>query len=170
MGQDSLNEYAAMLLAVLDEDAEHMRRTIDHLNALRAAVIRRDEAGLKQLLDEVEAEGQSYRLVEMKRKRACNAVAGAADHPVERLNLSGLCEIVSEHVAEQVRARQTELKDVVQTLRMEHACTMALLRECSRLNRTLLNGMLGRSHETLTYTAHGSETWCPQNDMVNIKL
>jgi hypothetical protein len=168
--QTRLDEYITLLLAVLDEDAAHIRRTLEHLNALRAAVIKRDEAALQELLDTVARQGENYRHIEARRQRLCDEIAETAGGDIAPVNLSGLCEIAGRHLHLAIRTRQEELKDLVRTLRMEHACTMILLRECSRLNRTLLKAVLGRGGETVTYTARGSETWQPQNDFVDMKL
>ncbi|HPD45822.1 MAG TPA: flagellar export chaperone FlgN [Anaerohalosphaeraceae bacterium] len=165
---DALEDYIKQLLGVLDEDAAHIQRTLEQLNALRAAIIKREEAALQELLDAVGEEGRHYRQVEMRRQRICDLIAGFTDGR-RPINLSALCEMTDGPLREQIRTRQTELKKLVETLRMEHTCTMILLRECSRLNKMLLKGMLGRG-ETVTYTARGSETWQTQNDMVNLRL
>ncbi len=170
MESDTLNEFVCLLLDVLDEDAAHIRQTLRQLNALRAAVIKRDDAELKSLLEAVDAETHRRRDADCRRKRICDAIAELTGRPADTVSLSRLCQIAGEPLAAEIRSRQDELKELVQTLRMEHTCTMILLRECSRLNAMLLDGILGRDRRTVTYNARGSETWRPRNDIVDMRL
>ncbi|MBE0535197.1 MAG: hypothetical protein IH624_05960 [Phycisphaerae bacterium] len=170
MTRNRLDKQIERLLEVLDEDAAHIRSTLEHLNALRAAIIKRDEVALGDLLEAVQNEGRHRLHAELRRQRICSDIAELTGTPAETVNLSRLCDMSTDGLRSRVQARQAELKQLVQTLRMEHTCTMILMRECSRLNKMLLKGLLGRGGETVMYTARGSETWQPQNDMVNIKL
>ena len=56
---DALEDYIKQLLGVLDEDAAHIQRTLEQLNALRAAIIKREEAALQEL--RMREEGRHYR-------------------------------------------------------------------------------------------------------------
>jgi len=40
-------------------------------------------------------------------------------------------------------------------LALEQAATEQLLRECERLNRMILEGIIGKRNQTLTYTPYG---------------
>ena len=158
------------LLVVLDKDIVQIELTLERLDSLRSAVIRRDEDGLRQLLEKIQAEGTEYTVVEARREEIRRRLAIILGCDFEQMNLSALCSVLEGDRQWEVSSRREILTELTSKLRMEHSCTMILLRECSRLNKTMLKGMFGRGDESVTYTSRGNAQWEIQNEMVNMRL
>ena len=158
------------LVVVLDKDIMQVELTLERLDSLRGAVIRRDEDGLRQLLETIQTEGTEYKGVESRREEIRGRLAIILGCDFEAMNLSALCSVLEGERERAVYSRREVLLTLTDKLRMEHSCTMILLRECSRLNKTMLKGMFGRGDESVTYTSRGNAQWEIQNEMVNMRL
>lgn len=158
------------LMDILDADSGQIESTLEHLDRLRSAVIKRDEESLKSLLDQVGRESDRYRIIEMKRQQIRKYIADLAGCDVETMNLSKICSLVDGQKAVAIAERQRNLHEMVEKLNVEHTCTTLLLRECSRLNKALLKGIVGGGDEVVTYTARGDEKWELGNTMVNMRM
>lgn len=158
------------LLSVLGDDIRHIRQTLERLDALRAAVVTRDEEGLKCLLDEVADEQRSYELVERRRDGIRKQMADVLGCGIEEMNLSKLCGELTGERRDLVTQAQQELKGMCEKLRKEHMATNILLKECSRFNNLLLRSILGNGRETVTYNSRGDASWELQRGMVSIRL
>ena len=123
------------LLAVLEADIVQVSLATERLDALRGAVIRRDEEGLRGLLEKVQCEGEKYRGVEARRQDLRGKLAKIAGCSCEEMNLSALCRMLSGEKRVTVAAKQERLRQLTEKLRREHLATTLLLRECSRLNK-----------------------------------
>jgi len=157
------------LVGVLDDDIKHIKLTLERLDALRAAVVRRDEGGLKSLLDEIKAGEGSYGLVEKKRRAIRKEMADIFACGINEMNLSKLAgELAGEKRGLVVRT-QEELRQLADKLRKEHMATSMLLKECSRFNKELLRGILGNGSETETYNNRGGISWELQQGMVSLR-
>jgi len=167
---DRLDDLADELLSVLGDDIRHIEQTLERLDALRAAVVRRDEEGLKCLLDEVADEQGSYALVERRRDGIRKQMADVLGCGIEEMNLSKLCGRLRGERKDLVAQAQQELQGMCEKLRKEHTATNILLTECARLNNLLLRGILGNGRETVTYNSRGDASWEFQKGMVSIRL
>ncbi len=165
-----LDGLADELLSVLSDDIRHIKQTLERLDALRAAVIRRDEEGLKCLLDEVANEQGSYTLVEQRRAVIRKQMADVLGCGIEEMNLSKLCGQLTGERRDLVAQARQELQGMCEKLRKEHTATNILLKECSRFNNLLLRGILGNGRETVTYNSRGDASWELQRGMVSIRL
>ena len=165
-----LDELADDLLSVLGDDIRHIKQTLERLDALRAAVIRRDEEGLKCLLDEVASEQESYSLVEQKRAVIRKQIADVLGCGIEEMNLSMLCGRLAGERRNLVTQARRQLQQMCEKLGKEHTATKILLTECSRLNNLLLRGILGNGPETVTYNSRGDASWDLQRQMVSLRL
>jgi len=165
-----LDDLADELLSVLGDDIRHIRQTLERLDSLRAAVITRDEDGLKCLLDEVAAEQSGYTLVEQRRAVIRKQMADVLGCGVEEMNLSKLCGRLRGERRDLVAQAREELQGMCEKLRKEHMATNILLTECSRFNNLLLRGILGNGRETVTYNSRGDASWELQRGMVSIRL
>lgn len=158
------------LLSVLSDDIRHIKQTLERLDALRAAVIRRDEEGLKCLLDEVADEQGNYEPVERRRDGIRKQMADVLGCGIEEMNLSKLCGQLTGERRDLVAQARQELQGICEKLRKEHMATNILLKECSRFNNLLLRGILGNGRGTVTYNSRGDASWELQKGMVSIRL
>jgi len=158
------------LADVLDEDFRYIKLTLERLDELRGAVIKRDEEGLKALLSNIENEQGSYGTVEKRRQEIQRKMAGIFGCGINEMNLSKLCGKLDGEKRDVLKLTQNELKGLAEKLRKEHTATSMLLRECSRFNNMLLRGVLGSGNETVTYNDRGDASWELQSGMVSFKF
>jgi hypothetical protein len=151
-----IEELIEELLALLDADAARLESTLSHLNNLRAGVIKRNEAGLEQLLEIVKTEQDERDALENKRSQLRHIAAAAFGCTADEVNLSRIMEHLTPALRQQVAQRQQTLARLVEKLKTEYMATAMLLNECSRFNRMLLDSIVGsRCKGVTTYNASG---------------
>jgi len=158
------------LLGVLDEELEQIKFSLDYLDRLRAAVIRRNEDELKGLLESVKDQSPRTAL-ESKRTAICNKLAlvlGCCS--ISQMNLSKLRANLPDERAAVVAQKQQEVIEYVEKLNRDVTSTGLLLKECSRLNNSLLRKMFGNGSETVTYNVRGKAKWEAQRGVVSMRL
>ena len=170
IADDRLGDLADQLLPVLADEINNIERTLERLDDLRAAVIKRDEEGLKLLLEEVKDERAGYALIEQMRDVIRNKMSEVLGCGIGEMNLSKLCCELSGERRDLVAAAQQELKELCAKLKKEHTSTNILLKACSRLNNLLLRGILGNGKETMTYNSRGNASWELQKGIVSVRL
>jgi hypothetical protein len=139
-----LETRTAELLDVLDADIRHLEGTLSYLNTLRTLLIRRADPGLAQLLDDIRQQGQMREENEQKRQRLRRELAADLGCREGDLTLSRLQdEWAGREMGAALRQRQDRLRSLTGQLKREHALTVLLLRDCARLNRSLLRVFLG---------------------------
>ena len=167
---DMLNRLVDELIGVLDEDILRISSFLQRLDQLRASVIKRDEEGLKILLEAVGSEDSSYRRIEEKRQNIRTQLAKVIGCGVKDMNLTRLCMHLDAVKQQEVSRKQQELKDLVRRLGVEHKATVLLLRGCSRLNNMMLRAVLGKDRMTVTYNRRGNASWELPGQMVSFKM
>jgi hypothetical protein len=165
-----INSIVDELLNILDADAAQIKLTLERLNRLRGAVIKRDEEDIKALLDTVREDETGYNLVETRRHEICKELAGIFGCSGEQINMTRLRSELSEEKALMVAEKQHELRNLVEKLRIEHTCTTMLLKECARLNKILLRSIMGEKKETVTYNERGNAAWEASKGIVSLRL
>ena len=147
----------AALLEVLDEDLRHLESTMSHLNALRSLLLKREDAALQKLLEEVRGQAEAYRANELKREQLRKDLAVDLGCEENALTLSKLAEEFAGHVMGIALAdRQARLRSLTAQLKREHTLTVLLVRDCIRFNRSLLHVFLGSGGGGATYGATGA--------------
>ncbi len=145
------------LLAVLDEDIEHIKSCLSRLNELRGFIIKRDEASLGKLLRVIQRQSDDYRANEQKRQSIREELAADLGCPVKEMTLTRLETMLSPERKAQVSQVKEQLKSLTEELKKEYLCTVMLLSDCARFNsmrlRTLFD--LGKK-QMITYGANGS--------------
>ncbi|MCE5186742.1 MAG: hypothetical protein LLF76_11525 [Planctomycetaceae bacterium] len=163
--QQVLNE----VYRFLDTQTAYVEATLERLDHLRAAVIRRDENALQQMFEQVQQESgrkvQYAQAVQMLRQKLANLL----NCPIEEIRLSAISTRLEPQAAREVSMRQAALQTLVRRLTNELTATQALLRECARFNRLLLNSMFGRQHAA-TYDAHGMSRSNVQGGLMNLRF
>ena len=167
--QIRLYELVDELLGVLDEEVEQIKVSLDYLDRLRSAVIRRHEDELKGLLEAVTDES-GRRAVESKRIAICNKLALVLGCSISQMNLSKLRANLPDERSAVVAQKQQEVVEYVEKLNREVTSTGLLMKECSRLNNSLLRKLFGNGSETLTYNVRGKTRWEAQRGVVSMRL
>jgi hypothetical protein len=153
--QKILNELTAELFAFLDDSAVSMQHMLDKLNELRAAVVRRDQNTLQEMFDQMSEMTALRDGMQRRQQQLCQAFAVPLNCPAEKINLSYLALFLESSKADELKTKQRMLQELVGRLSRERRATELLLRECERLNRIILDGMIGRANQTYTYGSAG---------------
>ena len=154
----------------LDAREAELLETLGRLNTLRAAVIRRDEAALTQLLDAVQEDADRKRRLDAAQEaieqRLLEGLAGL----ILPVTLSGICTLIDESLRPTLRQKQMALQHMAQRVQHELQATEMLLRECARCNRELLGVLLGCGRPSQTYDPQGQSQWNVHHGLVSMKL
>ena len=165
-----LNRLVGELIGVLDADVSRLVLSLERLDGLRAGVIRRDEEALKLLLDDIACDEVDQMRLERKRKVICVELAAALGCSESQMNLSRLCACLPEEISGILADKQRQLKELVERMQVEHLRTSLLLRECSRLNKSLLHQIMGSGKGAVTYNARGNTSWQAEKGMVSLRV
>jgi len=157
------------LLDCLDKDSRHIEQSLSQLNEIRRLVIKRDESALGRLLENIQAESDSYKKHELKRQSIRKELAHALDCNFEQMTLSALETSLPEAKKAQVTQRKAKLKLLIEELKKEHLSTALLLSECARFNNLLLKSIfdLGKIG-VVYYNSNGAAR--RQTDMAFVNL
>jgi len=157
------------LLEALDEDIRHMESTLSQLDALRALIVKRDDAALEELLHGLRNEAES-RMAGVQRRESLRKEL-AAELNVDRgtMTLSVLQEALSGPRRQAVADRQARLKTLIVRMKREYALTSALVTDCARFNRSLMHMFFGLNGKgDTTYSATGSARRHAEASLVNL--
>jgi hypothetical protein len=159
------------LLACLDNDVRHIEQSLSQLNELRRLVIKRDDAALGELLENIQAQSDRHRTQEQSRQSIRQDLAGAFGCDVGQMTLSALQQKLPQAKKKQLNEVRTKLKSLVAELRKEYLSTVLLLSECSRLNSLLLRSVFnfGRTGQ-VTYNANGATRRQTDAAFVNLQF
>jgi hypothetical protein len=150
-----VGQLTAELFAFLDDSVLSTQHMLDQLNELRAAVIRRDQNMLQQMSDQMQEMTVLRDGMQRRQQQLCRAFAGPLNCPPEKINLSYLALFLESSKADELKTKQRLLQELVGRLSVQRRATELLLRECERLNRIILDGMIGRANQTCTYGSAG---------------
>jgi len=159
------------LLAVLDKDIQHMEKSLSRLNELRSLVIKHDDDALGKLLEDIQAESDTYTSNELKRQSIRKELATAFGCNVEQMTLSRLEATLPKERKAQVAEKKAKLRSLTNELKEEHLSTAMLLSDCARFNSLLLKSVfdLGKT-ETVTYNSNGSTKRQTDTAFVNLQF
>ncbi len=165
--EDKVNQ----LLAVLDNDIRHIQNNLSRLNELRGFIVKRDDASLQKLLENIRSESGGYRENELKRNSLRKELAAALGCDFRQMTLSRLEAELPDEMKLQVAQKRTELKTLAEKLKNEHISTVMLLSDCARFNSTLLKSVLelGRTG-TITYSSRGFVRRQDDSAFMNLQL
>ncbi|MHC4622297.1 MAG: flagellar export chaperone FlgN [Planctomycetota bacterium] len=167
----SIEDKVDELLVILDEDIQHIQKSLLQLNELRSMVIKRDDVGLGELLERIRPASEERAAGELKRRSIREELAAEMGCPPEQVTLSRLETVLPREKRAEVAQRKTQLKLLVAELKKEHLSTSLLLLECARFNRLLLRSILdfGRT-DTLIYSSDGTASRQIDQTFVNLRF
>src|SRR3990172_4484321 len=125
------------LLAVLEADVRHIQESLSTLDRLRGLLIKHDETGLQELLQQIREQADVYEAVESQRHRLRRQLAGLLGCPADDVTLSRLAQALPPPLREAVTHQKRTLRDLVERLRREYRHTGLLLADCTRFNRAM---------------------------------
>lgn len=158
----------AELHEILDLEQQRMEQTLGQLDELRSAVIRRDETGLQDLLNQIQIRQNDFSGLDQRRQTLRRRLAERIGCPESQLNLTRLIRGLPAEQGDPLRQRQQQLRKQIRELKMEHHLTGLLLADCARLNRMLLRAMLGGVGDS--YNAQGRSNWQVQDRLVSVQM
>lgn len=160
-----------MLLTVLDEDIRHVETVLLRLDALRALLVKRDDMGLEQLLEEIRRQGETYADNEQKRQALRRELAAQLGCRESDLTLSKLRGRLSGQNRAAIEERQARLKSLVEQLKREYKLTTLLVADCARFNRSLMRALFGGDGKgSMTYGPSGAAKHQTGTTLMSLKL
>ena len=159
------------LLVVLDRDIHRMEETLSRLNELRSLVVKQDDTSLRQLLENIQAESNSYKDNELKRQTLREELAIMIGCGLEQMTLSRLEAELFGWRKTEVAERKAKLQTLVRKLKKEHFSTAILLSDCARFNSVLLKSIfeLGGTG-VMTYSPRGFAERQTNTAFVNLRF
>ena len=143
------------LFVFLDDSISSTRQMLEKLTELRAAVIRRDEKSLQQISEQMPELSSGRDSMQQYQRQICDSFAGVLNCPPEKVTLSYISEFLKSAKKIEMKTKQQLLRELISRLSGERLGTELLLRECERLNRMVLDGIIGRANQTCTYGSAG---------------
>jgi hypothetical protein len=166
-----LREKVEALIGVLDVDVQHLTASLAHLDALRSLVIKRDEAGLNDLLDAIRSDSTGYQGNEHKRQYLRQDLADLMGCSLGELTLSCLEQCLPDPWPRALAERKQVLRELTSQVRQEHMRTSWLLRDCARLNGLILDALMNPGRDTtLTYSGTGKTQQHRENSLMNLQF
>jgi hypothetical protein len=167
----NLSDKAEELLAILQRDIEHIEWTIVKLNELRGFVIKRNEKGLTALLEEIQTEAQTYSVNEQNRCKIREQIAIEAGCRPESLTLTILEDSIEEPLKSALTQIQKKIKTAAFELNKEYILTVALLKDCSRINSLLLKTIFeGGRGNLVCYNSAGTTSRQQDASFMSMRL
>jgi flagellar biosynthesis/type III secretory pathway chaperone len=164
----TMESLTTRLLDALDLEAQHLRMVTEFLATLSRMILKRDEAGLRDLFSRVHEETLVHESNESLRHELMVSLADLAGCPVSAVTLSMLERLVPAHQERQIQKRRQDLRKIVDELRKQHYGTTMLLGEMIRINRSLLAGITGGCNST-TYGRGGQAKWAGADNILNLR-
>ncbi|MBM4028538.1 MAG: hypothetical protein FJ280_24555 [Planctomycetes bacterium] len=171
MASPRMEARTARLLEVLDEDIRHLAGALRRLDTLRTLLIQRADDELETLLGEIRREAETRRVQEQQRQQLRRELAADLGCPEGQLTLSRLQGELTGPTRAALAERQARLRSLAAQLKQEYTLTVLLLRDCSRLNRSLLRIFLGSGDRGgATYSPTGTEKRPPGAALMSMEL
>jgi hypothetical protein len=159
------------LLAVLEADGRHILESLSSLDRLRGLLIKHDETGLQELLQQIRMQTDAYGAVESQRQRLRRQLAALLDCPADDVTLSRLAAALPPPRREAVMHLKMTLRDLVKRLQREHRNTGLLLADCTRFNRALFRAIFQQGKaQPMVYGAAGKARPASQSHLMNVQF
>ena len=164
-----IHEKVHALLAILDKDIATLSHHLTTLETLREGVIKRDETGLKAMLEVVRQRQHQTHAQESQRQALRNQLASALGYESADLTLSVLSTHLSGSLQTEIAEKRRLLRDLTAQVQRQWQLTRALLQDCIRLNRQLFRAIFTQTAPAATYgPSGGMQRMTMEASMVNI--
>ncbi len=163
-------ELAEEVIAFLDRQSDHLQVLLALLDGLRESLIRRDLPAMQEMQAQLGQEGQRRAELDRSRQALQETLAESLGCAGEAVCLSLAGSRADADLREKIEVRRQALRGQVARLRQQHLATELLVRECARMNRRLLEAVMGTGEKTETYDARGRRAWSAGTGLMNLKL
>lgn len=157
-------------LPFLDRQINHLERMREFLDAFRGALIRRDLETLGQMQDRLAAEADRRQELDGEMEAFRRLFAGPLGCRPDEVCVSKLAAAADAATGRRLRDKQRHARELVESVKNAHLATELLLRECARINRRMLEVIVGRGSPAPTYDARGRAAWQSGRGLMNVKL
>jgi hypothetical protein len=147
------------LREALGEEIAALNLRRSQLKLLREAILERDDEAVERLLGQLEQAQSIQSLLEVRLRALREALADELDLPLGRTTLSALIQRLPLAAARELDLCRREVIHLVRGLQRQHLELAILLRECARINRLMVEQLLGPGRRVTTYAAGGRREW-----------
>lgn len=120
-----------LLLELLDEDIRHVEHLLSRLDALRSGLIRRRDAEMSEVLEDMRRETEGHAARDRQREDLRRELAAEWGCSLRDVTLSNLRIRVPDRQRGALMDRHARLKSLVEALKREYALTVMLLTDCT---------------------------------------
>ena len=155
------------LLSVLDEEIALLDLRWSQMEAASCAIIDRDDDALERLIGQIERTQKSQARSDLKLKGLCRTLAESLGQGLQKVRLVELIGKLPKAQRLAVDCRMQQIILQAKKLHKQHLEINALLSECARINRLLLEGLLPGSETVMTYGESGATMWRSETSLVD---
>jgi hypothetical protein len=168
--QSEWRELVKELLALLDEEAELLRRRSDQFDELYETILHRRSNRMDSLLAEMTTCQHNQADLDAKLAAARTTFARALGLEARQMRLSRLADRLEESDSLAVERRRKLIIAMAEQLKKKHLRTAILLTESARINRMLLEGLMPGAETVTTYAPGRSDPWRTANGLVDTEI
>jgi len=154
------------LLVLLDQHAAALGERLTQMRQLSAYTLERRQMPMEGLLDQMERASHEQGSADAKLAAMRATLARAIGVEATEFRLRQLEAVLSPRDAAALRLRREQVLALAQRLRSEHLHAAVLLNEASRVNRMMLDALLGSSGVT-SYGPDGDKRYDSCQGLVN---
>ena len=154
------------LLTLLDQHAATLGERLTQMQRLSAYTLERNQEPMESLLDQMEQAVHEQTAADAKLSAMRATLARAIGVPVAEFRLSQLETVLMPCGAAALKLRRQQVLTLAQRLRSEHLHAAVLLNEASRVNRMMLDALLGATGVT-SYGPGGDKRYDSCQGLVN---
>ncbi len=162
LSQHSATDLADVLVESLQREVELLEDKEQQMERLRQAVIVSDDAALETLMASIARTDIEQSRLDMDVVRCREELTQALAPGKAAMRLAALAQALDGRYATGIERLRGEILQRIRRLRRRHLEMAILLAECSRINRLLLDTLLGRGSAVDTYDASGQ--CCSERD------
>jgi hypothetical protein len=129
------------------------------LDALSESIIANDNDRMERVLDEMAQSRKHQALADARFQGARDELAGHLGWPAGSTRLERLLAMVGQSERRLLAQRRRQVTDLAERIRRKHRQTTVLLAECARINRLMIECIVGSDQRVTLYGQHGPQHW-----------
>jgi len=152
-------ESAETLASCLDAQIDLLCRRESELDSLSECIISGDNDRMEQVLDQMTLSRRSQADADARLDAARRIVAERLGWQVGKTRLANLIGLVEPAHRDALRSRRRQVLELAERISLKHRRTAILLAECTRVNRLLIDCMVGSGRRVTLYGQAGRQQW-----------